>query len=618
MASAESNGTHPFGFSPEFSSRYELTDIIAKTSWSTVFSGRDRLLDRKVAIKVLTQAGQADEKISNRFHNEAKSISVLDHPNIVKIFAYGWDIAAGPYIAMEFLSGQTLSEVLKEEKLFNAKKFEDTFIPVLDALCFAHEKKIVHRDIKPENIIITDEGSIKVLDFGISKPILQNQSQTVTSGLVGTPLYMSPEQCEGKDITSSTDIYSLACTMYETLSGRPPFFGESPAQTMYAHLHKTAPRLIDISSHRKVPVRLAEVIMQGLSKKPSKRPESMEKFRAQIQAALTGRALLQRNSRAKRLLKLLYVVGIVLLGTAALLSFKAKEQYVARQKQLIMEGGTNPFRQSAVKRTKVESILSSIVLKAADLRKHGKNKEAFDLLASNESSASLSDSKKEKFMYYYYLALCSGSLDKKENSIEYCKRSLECRGMEKELYYFQMADILADQLTRSAQLAKVEEALRVCNKVLSQRLKHKSDFEFMYGVLMVRKGEALTRLNRPHEAAESMREALAFFDNCPFKRTYSYAALASLWLTHYAEQYPNKKEREDEEQLTKTTKQLLSSELCAPDAANGMRYLANYYATKNQRKLERNLYTKVLAVHRDTLSTQDIESIKQKLSDLSH
>ncbi|MBX9571053.1 MAG: protein kinase [Candidatus Obscuribacterales bacterium] len=618
MASAESKGTHLFGFSPEFSSRYELTDIIAKTSWSTVFSGRDKLLDRKIAIKVLTQGGQADEKISNRFHNEAKSISVLDHPNIVKIFAYGWDTAAGPYIAMEFLSGQTLSVVLKEEKLFNAKKFEDTFIPVLDALCFAHEKKIVHRDIKPENIIITDEGSIKVLDFGISKPISQNQSQTVTSGLLGTPLYMSPEQCEGKDITSSTDIYSLACTMYETLSGRPPFFGESPAQTMYAHLHKTAPRLIDISSHRKVPVRLAEVIMQGLSKKPSKRPESMEKFRAQIQAALTGRALLQRNTKAKRLLKLLYIVGILLLITVALLSLKAREQYVARQKKLIMEGGTSPFRQSDVKRAKVDSILSSIVLKAADLRKHGKNQEVVDLLSSNESLVSLSDSKKAKFMFYYFLAQCNASLDKKENSIEYCKRSLECRGLEKELYYLQMADILAEQLTRSEQLAKAEEAIRVCNKVLAQRLKHKSDFDFMYGVLMVRKGEALSRLSRPHEAAESMREALALYDNCPFKRTYPYAALASLWLTDYAEQYPNKKQRDDEDQLKETTKQLLSSYLCAPDAGNGMRYLAKYYASKNQRKLERDLFTRVLSNHRDTLSTQDIESIERKLSDLSH
>lgn len=611
----ESSEKGNFGFSREFTSRYEFHHTIAKTSWSTVFAARDRLLDRLVAIKVLCQDGLSDKKISGRFHNEARAVSSLDHQNIVKIFAFDWDETGGPFIAMELLSGKTLAQVLKEEKFFNAMKFEETFLPVLDALCFAHERGIIHRDIKPDNIMVTEEGTVKVLDFGISKTVTANQSQTATAGLVGTPLYMSPEQCEGKPISSSTDIYSLACSMYESLSGRPPFFGESPAQTMYAHVHKTVPRLMDISSQRKLPVKLAEAIMQALSKDPKRRPASMDEFRRQIKAALGAKDLLSRNPKAKFLIRLAYITLILILAGLVIFSLKIRDNYIAAQKSLIMQGGTNQFHKQELSDTQVSTKIASLVLQAANLRRKRQDEELIKLLQPSESLIASSDSK-DKFSYYYFLALGYGHLENTSETLVYSEKALNCRVTGHEMQYLQMAELFIQALNS---LNRQEEAIANSDRMSRQLRNTGAQNRYILGSILLKKGEAEMILGRQDEAAASFRQSLATFDRSNFKRTHPFAAVATTALYRYANENPTRRQKDDLEQLTKTTTEMLKSEYYAPDAFDGMAYLASFYEDYlGDKKMARELYKRDLEMFSNYLTEEKIANYREKLKKLSN
>lgn len=611
-----SRSSHLFTeFSKEFASRYELTGRIAKSTWSTVYAARDLLLDREVAIKVLTRAGQSDEKISQRFQNEAKSVSLLNHPNIVRVFAYGWDELAGPYIAMEFLSGKTLAQVLKDEKLFNAKRFEEIFMPVLDALCFAHDNKIIHRDIKPENIIVSDDSSVKVLDFGISKPLVTTVAETVTNGLLGTPLYMSPEQCAGKNIGASTDIYSLACTMYECLSGRPPFFGESPAQTMYAHVHKTIPRLSDISSYRKLPVRLAEAVMQALSKNPSKRPASMDLFRKQIQTALASGTIMHRKSKAKFVLKLCLLLAVIILSCLTFFLLKQKDKYIAEQKKLIMKGGTNQFREEALSDGQKNARIENLTIQAMKLTRQNEVGNIAPLLEPYKDLVAKSNSP-QKFLYYYHLASSLQSRGREDEAIEYYSEALRIYQNSKEkdqaqnkFFFLQGADRITDLLMMKGYYSRT---LDICQLALNYPKAPLITHDFFLPVFM-KKSEALFALKRETEGVAALRDTLSFCDTCQSKRTHPEAARAATQLFEYAAKHPKDATPQDSKQIDTVVKQLLSTQDLPADGPKSLEQMAQFYEERDP-KLSSALYSKLLNVYGDQLLKSQTDYIKARLA----
>lgn len=280
----------------------EIRSFLGRGATSIVYKGRQRLLDREVAVKVLPQAKLMDGYSSKRFHQEAKLSSRLDHPNIIKVLSFGITDSSDPYLVMEYAKGTTLQEEFVGAKGKTLKRFKDIFLPLLSALGYAHDQNIVHRDIKPSNIIIEEKQDStpvpKLLDFGIAKLMGSdnNQLKTKTGLLLGTPAYMSPEQCTGGPIDGRSDLYSLACVMYEYLSGEPPFTANSALELMSKHTSETAPSSKQLSQKSGIDRRLAETILSVLEKDPNKRPTVAADFSRLLEDAINQSSLSESTS----------------------------------------------------------------------------------------------------------------------------------------------------------------------------------------------------------------------------------------------------------------------------------------------------------------------------------
>lgn len=305
------------------SGRYKIKSLLARTGNSKVFEAVDSLLDRPVALKLVEFGGLPEPdrtKLFERMLKEIKAASFLKHPNIVEIYSVEMH-SDKAVIVMELLRGQSLDLLFAGEGELDQQSFQKLFFPVLDALSFAHEHNILHRDIKPGNImLVSDEnsaaGRVKVLDFGLVKFLEGNEkgSKTLTQGaFAGTPLYMSPEQCAGKECTFASEVYSLACVIYEALSGKPPFLAESAAATMYKHLHETAAPFKQKGKNAFLPDKLEELVLQALSKEPENRPQSMQAFKELLLAALgapSGKKESASNDLSKLVLLSLFILLI--------------------------------------------------------------------------------------------------------------------------------------------------------------------------------------------------------------------------------------------------------------------------------------------------------------------
>jgi serine/threonine-protein kinase len=275
---------------PLLGDRYELGEVIGRGGMAEVHRGRDLRLGRLVAIKSLRVDLVTDQVFQERFRREAQSSASLNHPSIVAVYDTGESAINGvrvPYIVMEYVEGKTLREMLREEPSISVDVALEVTSEILAALDYSHRAGIVHRDIKPGNVMITDDGQVKVMDFGIARAMGEaGQTMTQTSMVVGTAQYLSPEQARGETADARSDLYATGCVLYELLTGRPPFVGDSLVSVAMAHV-KEAP-VPPSALNPAVPPEVDAVVLTALAKDRLQRYQSAAEMRADIERFRAG------------------------------------------------------------------------------------------------------------------------------------------------------------------------------------------------------------------------------------------------------------------------------------------------------------------------------------------
>ena len=214
--------------------RYEILEVLGTGGMAVVYKARCHRLNRLVAIKILKDDYSQDEEFRRRFHAESQAVAMLSHPNIVSVYDVSTSGGAD-FIVMELIDGITLKQYMERKGVLNWKETLHFAIQIGKALDHAHSRGIVHRDIKPHNVMVLKNGSVKVADFGIAQ--VMTQSDTLTKEALGSVHYISPEQAKGGRVDSRSDIYSLGVVMYEMMTGRPPYDGESPVAVAIQHIN---------------------------------------------------------------------------------------------------------------------------------------------------------------------------------------------------------------------------------------------------------------------------------------------------------------------------------------------------------------------------------------------
>jgi serine/threonine-protein kinase len=278
--------------------RYELGGGIGYGGMAEVYRGRDIRLGRDVAIKVLRSDLARDPNFLKRFQREAQSAAGLNHPAIVSVYDTGEDVINGtrlPYIVMEFVEGRTLREILQQEGPFPERRAMEITSDTCAALDYSHRLGIIHRDIKPANVMLSPDGTVKVMDFGIAKANNATSStMTATQAVIGTAQYLSPEQAQGKKVDARSDVYSTGVLFYELLTGEPPFRGDNPVAVAYQHV-----REMPDPPSRLVPQLSAAadaVTLHALEKDPDDRYGSAGEMRDDLERALAGRRVIASQS----------------------------------------------------------------------------------------------------------------------------------------------------------------------------------------------------------------------------------------------------------------------------------------------------------------------------------
>ncbi len=274
--------------------RYELGELLGRGGMAEVRKGTDTRLGRVVAVKRLRTDLASDATFQARFRREAQSSASLNHPTIVAVYDTGEEPAtdgtgvAQPYIVMEYVAGRTLRDILREGRKILPERALEITSGVLSALDYSHRAGIIHRDIKPGNVMLTPSGDVKVMDFGIARAMSDAQStMTQTAAVVGTAQYLSPEQARGETVDSRSDVYSAGCLLYELLTGRPPFVGDSPVAVAYQHVREPVTPPSDHDTD--LPAEVDAIVMKALTKRLEDRYQSAAAMRSDIERYLAGR-----------------------------------------------------------------------------------------------------------------------------------------------------------------------------------------------------------------------------------------------------------------------------------------------------------------------------------------
>ncbi|MGF2615603.1 Stk1 family PASTA domain-containing Ser/Thr kinase [Rossellomorea vietnamensis] len=264
------------------SGRYKILEVIGGGGMANVYLAKDMILDREVAIKMLRLDFANEEEFIKRFQREAQSATSLAHPNIVSIYDVGEEDDIY-YIVMEYVSGMTLKQYIQKHSPISIEKAIDIMRQLTSAIAHAHQNHIVHRDIKPQNILIDHDGTVKITDFGIAMA-LSSTSITQTNSVLGSVHYLSPEQARGGMATRKSDIYSLGIVMFELLSGRLPFSGESAVSIALKHLQSETPSLR--RWNQDIPQSVENIVLKSTAKDPFQRYDSVEEIEEELRTAL--------------------------------------------------------------------------------------------------------------------------------------------------------------------------------------------------------------------------------------------------------------------------------------------------------------------------------------------
>lgn len=269
--------------------RYEVGELIGRGGMAEVHIGHDNRLGRTVAIKILRSDLARDPSFQARFRREAQSAAALNHPAIVAVYDTGEDtftepsgaVSHVPFIVMEYVEGHTVRDILQDGNAVPIDEAVEITSGVLSALEYSHHAGIVHRDIKPANVMLTPTGAIKVMDFGIARALADSAAtMTQTQAVIGTAQYLSPEQARGESVDARSDLYSTGCLLFELLTGRPPFTGDSPVSVAYQHVREAPVSPSSIASD--VPETLDRVTLKALAKERTARYGSAAEFRSDL------------------------------------------------------------------------------------------------------------------------------------------------------------------------------------------------------------------------------------------------------------------------------------------------------------------------------------------------
>jgi serine/threonine-protein kinase len=275
---------------PVLGERYEIGGVLGRGGMAEVHRGRDLRLGREVAVKVLRSDLARDPSFQVRFRREAQAAASLNHPAIVAVYDTGEDRSssgATPYIVMEYVEGETLRDVLRREGVLSPERAMTFAADICAALDFSHRNGIVHRDVKPGNVMVTPQGTVKVMDFGIARAVSDSAAtMTSTAAVIGTAQYLSPEQARGESVDARSDVYSVGCLLYELVTGAPPFTGDSPVSVAYQHVRED-PKLPS-SVNPAIPADLDAILLKALSKNPANRYQSAAEMRNDLLRSLAG------------------------------------------------------------------------------------------------------------------------------------------------------------------------------------------------------------------------------------------------------------------------------------------------------------------------------------------
>jgi predicted Ser/Thr protein kinase len=265
--------------------RYEVGRLLGAGGMAEVFEGRDRLLARRVAIKVLQAQFARDPSFLIRFKREAQAAASLSHPNIVGVYDTGTEDGTH-FIVMEYVDGRTLKDVIRAEGPLYPERAAEICADVCSALAAAHARGLIHRDIKPGNVMLTPEGKVKVMDFGIARATT-SETITQTAAVVGTAQYISPEQAQGQAVDYRSDLYSVGCCLYEMLTGTVPFTGATPVAIAYRHVREdpTPPHMLNAD----VPAPLEAICLKAMAKLPDNRYQTAAELHDDLERFRNGR-----------------------------------------------------------------------------------------------------------------------------------------------------------------------------------------------------------------------------------------------------------------------------------------------------------------------------------------
>ena len=288
-----------------FADRYEILDVIGRGGMCVVYKARQQFMQNLVAIKVLYPQYGTDPSSLARFKQEAQAAAEIKHPNVIQVLDFGITPSEKAFLIMEYLEGDSLADWLQKHGDMPVDRAMNIFVQACDGLVQAHKKGVIHRDLKPGNIVLIDQESghdlVKIVDFGIAKRMINDKSMeqnlTQPGEVFGSPLYMSPEQCQGAHLDARSDIYSLGCVMYETLGGMPPFMGSNSLETMNMHVGQQPLSIRGMVPGKDIPPLIDAVVLKALKKDPDKRQQTMLDLKKElVEAAQKSRLNFQKVS----------------------------------------------------------------------------------------------------------------------------------------------------------------------------------------------------------------------------------------------------------------------------------------------------------------------------------